>query len=178
MFSINPPEPFDFSKPHEWEKWIRRFECFRMASDHDKSSQANQVNTLTYCMGDEANNVLKGLTITAEQKLVYDTVKAGFTNHFVPRKNIIYQRAKFNLRAQGATETADSFINALHALAEYGALHDELLRDRIVVGIRDSGLSQKMQMESRLDLVKAINMVRQAEDIKRQQTDLRGEATA
>lgn len=35
-----------------------------------------------------------------------------------------------------------------------------------------------MQMESRLDLVKAINMVRQAEDIKRQQTDLRGEATA
>lgn len=34
-----------------------------------------------------------------------------------------------------------------------------------------------MQMERRLDLAKAINMVRQAEDIKRQQTDLRGDAT-
>ena len=21
-FTIKPPEPFDFSKPHEWEKWI------------------------------------------------------------------------------------------------------------------------------------------------------------
>lgn len=44
------------------------------------------------------------------------------------------------------------------------------------MGIRDTGLSQKMQMESRLDLAKAINMVRQAEDFKRQQTDLRGDA--
>ena len=60
------------------------------------------------------------------------------------------------------------FITALYALAEdceYGALREELLRDRIVVGIRDNVLSQKMQMESRLDLAKAINMVRQAEDI-------------
>lgn len=55
---------------------------------------------------------------------------------------------------------------------EYGALREELLRDRIVVGIKDSTLSRKMQMERRLDLAKAINMVRQAEDIKRQQTVL------
>ena len=43
-----------------------------------------------------------------------------------------------------------------------------------MVGI--SALSRKMQMETRLDLTKEINMVRQAEDIMRQKTDLRGEA--
>ena len=179
MFSINPPESFDFAKPQDWEKWIRRFERFRVASDLDKSSDANQVNTLIYCMGDEADDVLKGLTLTAEQKLIYSSVRDGFTNFFVPKKNVIYQRAKFNQRVQGPSESADSFITALYALAEdceYGALRDELLRDRIVVGIRDTVLSQKMQMESRLDLAKAINMVRQAEDIKRQQTDQRGDA--
>lgn len=180
-FSINPPESFDFSKPHEWEKWIRRFERFRVASDLDKSSQANQVNTLIYCMGDEADDVLKGLRLTEDERLDYSAVKEGFTSFFVPKKNVIYQRAKFNMRAQGPTESADSFITALYALAEeceYGALREELLRDRIVVGIKDSALSQKMQMESRLDLAKAINMVRQAEDIKRQQTDLRADTTA
>ncbi|ROL41873.1 hypothetical protein DPX16_3501 [Anabarilius grahami] len=41
-FSINLPESFDFSKPQDWEKWIRRFERFRVASDLDKSSNANQ----------------------------------------------------------------------------------------------------------------------------------------
>ncbi|KAL7859464.1 hypothetical protein SRHO_G00146110 [Serrasalmus rhombeus] len=176
-FSINPPESLDFSKPQDWEKWIRRFERFRVASDLDKSSEANQVNTLIYCMGDEADDVLRGLRITDEQKLVYSSVKDGFTNFFVPKKNVIYQRAKFNMRVQEPTESADSFITALYALAEdcgYGALREELLRDRIVVGIRDRALSQKMQMERELDLVKAINMARQVEDIKRQQIDIRG----
>ncbi|XP_025755625.1 uncharacterized protein LOC112842686 [Oreochromis niloticus] len=33
-FSIQPPEPFDFSKPHEWTRWVRRFERFRQASHY------------------------------------------------------------------------------------------------------------------------------------------------
>ncbi|RXN15795.1 Transposon Ty3-G Gag-Pol poly [Labeo rohita] len=41
-FTIQPPEPFNFSKPQECEKWIRRFERFRLASNLHVSSQANQ----------------------------------------------------------------------------------------------------------------------------------------
>ncbi len=60
-FTIQPPEPFNFSKPQEWEKWIWRFERFRLASNLHVSSQANQVNTLINCMGDEADDVSKQL---------------------------------------------------------------------------------------------------------------------
>ena len=28
---VSAPESFDFSKPQEWERWIRRFERFRIA---------------------------------------------------------------------------------------------------------------------------------------------------
>lgn len=66
----------------------------------------------------------------------------------------------------------DIFITALFALAEnceYGELHDDLLRDRLVVGIRDASLSERMQLDS---IAKAITD-RQSEEIKRQQTDLR-----
>lgn len=31
-FNIQPVEPFEFSKPHEWTKWKRRFERFCQAS--------------------------------------------------------------------------------------------------------------------------------------------------
>lgn len=84
-------------------------------------------------MGDEADDVLRGLDLISEQGQQYEAVKKGFDTYFVPKKNVIYERAKFNKRVQQPTETVDSFITALYALAEncgYGQLHDELLRDR------------------------------------------------
>lgn len=180
-FSIKPPEAFDFAKPHEWQKWIRRFERFRLASNLNNSSEANQVNTLVYCMGDEADDVLRGLVLTDEQRQQYDAVKTRFDRYFVPKKNVIYERAKFNKRVQQPSETVDAFLTSLYALAEsceYGELHDKLLRDRLVVGLKDSTLSEKMQLDRELTLTKAITMARQSEEVKRQQTDLRGELSA
>ena len=45
----------------------------------------------------------------------------------------------------------------------YGAMHDEMVQDRIVVGLRDVHLSEKMQLEADLTLEKAITQARQAE---------------
>lgn len=64
--SLQPPKPFDFSKPQEWGKWIRRF---RIASNLNASSEANQINTLIYCMGDEADEVMHGLSIRADREM-------------------------------------------------------------------------------------------------------------
>ena len=47
-YQITPPEPFNFSAPKEWPKWIRRFERFRHASQLSKSDQESQVSTLIY----------------------------------------------------------------------------------------------------------------------------------
>lgn len=180
-FTIQPPEAFDFSKPQDWERWVRRFERFRLASNLHLSSGANQVNTLIYCMGDEADDILRGQVLTEVARQEYKTVKETFDMYFVPRKNVIYERARFNQRVQLTNETVDSFITALYALAEncsYGTLHDELIRDRLVVGLRDTGLAERMQLDRDLTLQKAVNMARQSEVVKKQQTDLRREGTA
>jgi len=47
-----------------------------------------------------------------------------------------------------------------------------LLRDRLGVDLRDSTLSERMQLDRDLTLEKAINMARQSQVIKKQQTDL------
>ena len=69
-------------------------------------------------------------------------------------------------------------ITAIYGLAEYCGyrnLHDEMIWDRIVVGIRDSSLAEKLQLDSELMLTTAVNLLHQAEAVKQQQTLLRGQ---
>ena len=82
------------------------------------------------------------------------------------------------MRKQEENEPVDAFITDLYALAEhcsYRMLHNEMIRDRLVVGLRDAKLSEKLQLDAELMLDKAVTQVRQAEAVKRQQTVLRSE---
>ena len=88
-----------------------------------------------------------------------------FDGHFVKRRNVIYERARFNQRVQEPGESVDAFITALYGLAEhcgYAGLHDEMIRDRIVVGLRDAKLSENLQLDPDLTLEKAVTNVRQS----------------
>ncbi|UYV82094.1 K02A2.6-like [Cordylochernes scorpioides] len=169
------PEPFNFSNPGDWPKWIRRFERFRQASGLINNPENEQVNMLVYCMGDNADDILLSCKIASDQLENYDKVIECFESHFIPRRNIIYERARFNQRCQQEGEKVNEFITALHSLAEhcnFEMLHDELIRDRIVVGVRDRALSERMQLDADLTLVKATLMAKQLESVKEQQSSL------
>ena len=170
-FQLVPPESFSFSSPEEWPRWIRRYERFRQSSDLHRKSNETQVNNLIYCMGDQADDVLRSFNMVEEDKKVYKEVKERFEKHFVKRRNTIYERAKFNQRRQEDCESADSFITSLYCLVEhcqYGDLTEEMIRDRIVAGIRDRKLSEKLQLDAELTLEKAMLMVRQTEVVRQQ----------
>ena len=69
-------------------------------------------------------------------------------------------------------ESVDSFITYLHCLAHhcnYGSLRNEMIRDRIAVGLLDAGLSIKLQLDPELTLEKATAAARQNESVKKQQ---------
>ena len=55
---LQPPESFNFQTPDEWPRWRKHFEQFRIASGLGAKSQEQQVNTLLYCLGKEADDVL------------------------------------------------------------------------------------------------------------------------
>ena len=72
----------------------------------------------------------------------------------------------------------DDFIMDLYRLAEhcsYGTLHDELIRDRIVVGLKSAGLSEKLQKDADLTLERAVQTAREDETIRKQQALLRND---
>eukprot|EP00745_Piridium_sociabile_P029311 TRINITY_DN47818_c1_g1_i8.p2 TRINITY_DN47818_c1_g1~~TRINITY_DN47818_c1_g1_i8.p2 ORF type:complete len:117 (+),score=20.76 TRINITY_DN47818_c1_g1_i8:452-802(+) len=94
---------------------------------------------------DCADDLLTVLNID-EASVTYDEIKAAFDQHFDAIKNIIVERARFNQRKQKPGESIDNFVHDLYRIAadcEYGTLKEELIRDRIVVGVLDDSLSEE-----------------------------------
>ena len=171
-FQVTPPERFSF-KPEEWSKWIRRFERFRLESELNKNDEESQVNTLIYSMGDEGDDILQSFGMIADDRKKYNAVKNKFEGHSIIKRHVIFERARFNMRVQTEGESVDTFITDLYTLAElcnFSDLRDELIRDRIVVGIRDKALSERLQLEADLTLGRAVNLIRQKEVVRKQQS--------
>ena len=99
-YQISPPEKFDFKEPEAWIKWIRRFERFREVSGLTTKSEVSQINSLVYTMGDEADDILASFGLNEADSKKYDVVKGKFENYFIKKRNVIFQRAKFNQRIQ------------------------------------------------------------------------------
>lgn len=89
-FQVSIPEPFTFSRPGEWPRWIRCFERFRIASGLAQKEGDVQVNALIYAMGDQADDILRSFALSEEDRKNYETVKAKFDSHFVQRRNVIF----------------------------------------------------------------------------------------
>ena len=112
-FRVQLPEKFDFSRQEEWPKWSRRFERFRQASGLAKEEEESQINTLIYTMGDQADDILTSFKLSTTQLKQYHTVKTKFDEHFVVRRNVIFERAKFNRRRQEDGEIVDTVSRLL-----------------------------------------------------------------
>ena len=169
MPRFQPPDTFDFSRPSEWPEWRQRFTRFRTASKLTDDSGPVQVSTLIYAMGADAEHIFTSFVFPEEtDKDQYDIVLTKFNDYFVPRRNIIHERAVFYQRVQRQGESVESFIHHLYELAEtcdFADTKSEHIRDRIVIGILDKDLSQQLQMKADLTLESATQMVRQADQL-------------
>ena len=127
-------------------------------------------------MGDDADDVLTSTNISGDNCKKYAEVLEKFDGHFKVRKNVIFERACFNTRVQAEGESIEQYITSLYNFiehCEYGTLKEEMIRDQIVVCIRDSSLSERLQMDESLTLEKAKKLVRQRETVKEQRPFLK-----
>ncbi|UYV74325.1 K02A2.6-like [Cordylochernes scorpioides] len=105
--------------------------------------------------------------------------KSQWDNYQVAtEKNVIYERYIFNTSNQEENEGIDSYTNRLRGLAsacEYDIITEELIIDRIVLGIKDNRVRKKILMEPKLNLSSAIDICRTAEVTEQQITKLTGQ---
>ena len=140
-----------------------------------------QVNTLLYCLGDDAEDALRSTNISEEDRKKFNVVPDKFDQFFQVWKNVIIERARFNSRSQQEGESSEQYIAALYHIAEsreYGGLKDEMIRDRLVVGIRDKSLAERLQMDSALTLERVKTAIRQCEAIQDSKSLWRGDSSS
>ena len=81
--------------------------------------------------------------------------------------NKIHERYQFRKRDRESSESIDSYVASLCTSAKtcnYGSLLDSLIRDRIVVGIRDNGTRKRLlQQALKLTLNRYIDICRSSE---------------
>ena len=71
-------------------------------------------------MGDKADNIfVKSFSFAGGDKKKYAKVKEKFDQHFIIKRNVIFERAKFNMRKQEPSEPVDAFITDLYCLSEH-----------------------------------------------------------
>ena len=168
-------EKFSFDKS-DWIRWIAHYERYRTVTLLNKADEKLQVTNLLLHMGPEVDKLLEKLDKKEDCLKTYEETKQMFNIYFQGKINIIYERAKFNLRTQQEGERASEYIEIVTKLSKscnYGRLADELVRDRLVVGIRDQKLSEQLQLDDKLDLQKAVDKITQSEMIREQTKDLR-----
>jgi hypothetical protein len=134
-----------------------------------------QISTFLYYLANESEEILRSLSSTEVN--TYADAVGIFEKFFKVRKNVVFERAHFNQSCQAPGETAEQHILALYQLLEdcnYGVSKTEMIRDRLVVGIQDTDLSQHLQLDAALMIVKAKKTIRQAEAVKELQSKLAG----
>ena len=114
---LQPPEAFDFKNSDDWSRWKRRFQQFRVASGLDEQSEAKQVSTLLYSLGEEAEDVLRSTNIEPSGERRYTKVLEKLDEYFQVRRNVIFERAQFNRRNQLEGESCDQYITELYSQA-------------------------------------------------------------
>ena len=103
----------------------------------------------------------------------FDLVMKRFDAYFIPKHNIIHERAKFHLRVQQAGENGESFYRSLMELCDFKDKNEEI-RDRLVIGILDKELLLELQLKADLTLENCVDRVRNSEMVKRQNEVVKG----
>ena len=106
-------------------------------------------------------------------------VLAKFDEHFVPRVNVLHERALFYSRAQQPDENVETYVRKLYELSEHANFpnREESIRDRLVLGVRDRELSEKLQLQANLTLKDAVQQARQFELVKYQLSEQRHDSS-
>ena len=179
---IPMPEPFNFTKPQGWKQWAETFELWMSVTNRQNHEEGTKINTLLYAMsrtGDSTRLFQTFTDLTGEQRKQYKSVFDRFTRHFKGSRTKLACRAELNNRVQKSDETIDEFVADLYALSleedcGYGALREEVIRDRIIVGVRDQDLSDRLQLKGDdLSLQDTVKIARQSEAVTNQRKLLR-----
>ena len=153
-------------KTANWEFFRQQWEDYEVATGLDQRDPKIRLATLRSVMGRECMQIFMNLKLTDEERKDVKTCVEALETHFKPKRNVVYERYVFNMCSQNPEETVDEFVNRIRKLAsscQFGILTEELIRDKLVLGISDQTTKLRLLKEEDLTLNKAVNICRSSE---------------
>jgi hypothetical protein len=161
---LKPPQKLNLTGnlQEEYSNWIGQYEIYAVATDIVSKTEEVQCNVFLHVAGPDAQAIAKTFTFAADDRNKIAPLKAKLREHCEGKRNITVTRYRFNTTNQLEGQKFDSwFIDLQNKIAtcEYGQLRDSLMIDRIICGIRDDTVRQKLLHTSELNLQKCLFVV-------------------
>jgi transposase InsO family protein len=183
MDHIRPPPELDLTTSdgnlsERWRKWEQTMKLYLdiVMSDGEEKEKCS---AFLYIIGQDGRDVFNTMKFQDAEKDKIDDLFKKFKDYCQPSENTIVWRHRFNTKFQGEGESIDQFVTELKTLAKnckFGEICDELIRDRIVVGVNNDKIKERLLRDGGLTLKKAIDACRASEESKNMMKNLNEEA--
>ena len=147
---IDPPKPIDLTN-------------YCIPTKLTEEPADYQSALLLYTTGDDCSRIFENSgTTDGSVQLILKVLES----HCVGDTNIVFQRFKLNSRNQSESEDVDTYVASLRQLAakcNFKDLLEELVRDRIILGIHCEDTRHRLLSTKGLTLEKMISICRSKE---------------
>ena len=168
--NIKPPRALDVAQTtaKTWKLWKQMWENYSIVARLDQQDERYQKATFLCTIGEEALEIFNVFEFsTFEKPNKVSTIIQKFDEYFAGDINETYERYKFNQRQKSEEENFDTYLTELKSLRKTcnfcTCLSDSLLRDRIVLGIRDDHARKRLLQERKLDSKQCIDICKSVE---------------
>lgn len=168
---VHVPERMHFKGdiPANWKLWKQKFNLYLLVSGKKEKAGKVKIAVLLNILGNDGIQIYNTFEWSeTEDKNSLDLVLAKFDAYCICNsiKNVVFEHYKFFKRDQMSGETIDEFITALKHLATtcpFKDLQDTLIRDRLVLRVRDSRIQKKLLQNPDLKLSDSVQICRAKE---------------
>ena len=164
----------------EWTAYVERLDFYFLANDI--AAEAKKRAILLNACGPSTYKLIRILLPADELAAkTYAELVTLVQGYYAPKPSKIMQRFKFNTRTRREGESIAAFVAALREIAEhceYAATLSEMLRDRIVCGVRHEGIQKRLLAEKELTYKEAYELALSMESAERDTKNIKFENSA
>ena len=168
---IKPPQQFNLGSNilENWKIFKQRWKTYVILSHLESQPNEVQVALFLHTLADDALKTYNGFQFnTSDDSRTVEEIIEKFDNFVVGEIKETYERYIFNKRCQEEGEMFDRFLSDLRSLVKTcgycNNCVNSMLRDRIILGIRDTSVQTELLKVRNLTLERCIDICKAAEN--------------
>ena len=170
-----------YTLPQKWRTWKQRWEAYSAISNLTAKPEEYQIGMLISCANDDTLTIVNALPYSNSGDRNKPSEVLKLLEEFcLAQENVMYERHTFYRRKQEEDESVESFITSIRTLArtcdftENGVdFSEQMIRDRLVCGIKDDSVRQRLLAKNKPDLAACVKESRTTAATREQAQNMR-----